>query len=119
MNVKGQAIMETAILILVIIAALFAMQVYLKRGIQGRLKSAAANIGDAYDPAATNSFYAINHISNVVTTTNTLEPVVVQKSSCSAWGCTYWDETVVPSVTTVETIYDITNKTGHEVVGSF
>jgi hypothetical protein len=119
MNAKGQATMETGILILVIIGALFAMQVYLKRGIQGRLRLAATNIGEEYDPATTNSFYVINHVSNTLTTVNTLAPAVVPKSSCGPGGCAYWNETVTPSITTVETLYDITNKSSHEEVGGF
>jgi uncharacterized protein (UPF0333 family) len=51
-NRKGQNIAEYSILIALVIAAAVAMQVYVKRGIQGRVADAvdhapAANLGDA------------------------------------------------------------------------
>jgi cytoskeletal protein RodZ len=51
---KGQSILEYAILICVIIGALLCLQVYIKRGVQGRLKSAADDIGDQYSDGNTN-----------------------------------------------------------------
>ena len=48
-------------LIIVIIGALLSIQVYIKRGVQGRLKSAADDIGDQYSVGNT----------NVIKTTNT------------------------------------------------
>ncbi|OGX27571.1 MAG: hypothetical protein A2787_05505 [Omnitrophica WOR_2 bacterium RIFCSPHIGHO2_01_FULL_48_9] len=45
---KGQSTLEYAILIIVIIGALLSIQVYIKRGIQGRLKSATDDIGDQF-----------------------------------------------------------------------
>jgi len=110
MNSRAQSTMEMALLVLVIVAALFAMQVYLKRGIQGRMRSNIESIGSQYDPAATNSFYEINHISNTKTTTVS---VPVDRSS----GAAHW--TVLATVTNSETILDTTHRTGNEVVGSF
>ncbi|MFA5089044.1 MAG: hypothetical protein WC552_08460, partial [Candidatus Omnitrophota bacterium] len=51
---KGQSTVEYAILIVVIIGALLAIQVYLKRGLQGRIKQAADDIGDQYSPGNAN-----------------------------------------------------------------
>ena len=51
---KGQSSVEYAVLIIVIIGALLAIQVYIKRGVQGRLKSATDDIGDQYSPGNTN-----------------------------------------------------------------
>ena len=45
---KGQSTLEYAILIIIIIGALLSIQVYIKRGVQGRFKSAADDIGDQY-----------------------------------------------------------------------
>jgi Flp pilus assembly pilin Flp len=58
---RGQSTLEYAVLIVVIIGALLTIQVYIKRGVQGRLKSAADDIGDQYSDGNT----------NVVMTTNT------------------------------------------------
>ena len=65
---KGQSTFEMAILLVVIVLAVIAMQVYLKRTIQGRLKSGADQIGEQYDPVRTTSDFVINHVSNTTTT---------------------------------------------------
>ena len=51
---KGQSTLEYAILIIIIIGALLSIQVYIKRGVQGRLKGAADDIGDQYSNGNTN-----------------------------------------------------------------
>lgn len=52
---NGQSTLEYAVLIVVIIAALVAMQVYLKRGIQGRVRESADQIGSQFSPGITTS----------------------------------------------------------------
>lgn len=120
MNKDGQAIMETALLILVIAAALLAMQVYLKRGIQGKLRGGTETIGAQYDPTNTNSSFISISNSLVETTSESMEPVVVRRTLCpgGAHSCVDWDETYAPKRMTVRTIYDISNSSGREVVGS-
>ena len=51
---RGQSTLEYAILIIIIIGALLSIQVYIKRGIQGRLKSATDDIGDQFSVGNTN-----------------------------------------------------------------
>jgi hypothetical protein len=51
---KGQSTLEYAVLIIIIIGALLSIQTYIKRGIQGRLKGAADDIGDQFSPGNTN-----------------------------------------------------------------
>ena len=53
-KIKGQSTLEYAVLIIIIIGALLSIQVYIKRGIQGRMKSASDDIGDQYSPGNTN-----------------------------------------------------------------
>ena len=53
-KMKGQSTLEYAVLIIIVIGALLSIQVYIKRGIQGRLRSAADDIGDQYSPGNTN-----------------------------------------------------------------
>ncbi len=53
-RMKGQSTLEYAVLIIIVIGALLSIQMYIKRGIQGRLRSAADDIGDQYDPGNTN-----------------------------------------------------------------
>ena len=57
MSRKGQSTLEYAILIAVVVAAAIGMQVYVKRGFQGRLKQSADSIGDQYAPGKTTSNY--------------------------------------------------------------
>jgi Flp pilus assembly pilin Flp len=58
---RGQSTLEYAVLVVVIIAALIAMQTYLKRGIQGRVRESSDQIGEQFSPGYT--------VSNRVTTT--------------------------------------------------
>jgi len=51
---KGQSTLEYAILIIIIIGALLSIQVYIKRGVQGRLKSATDDIGEQFSVGNTN-----------------------------------------------------------------
>lgn len=61
---RGQSTLEYAVLIVVIIAALVAMQVYLKRGLQGRMRESADQIGDQFSPGYTTSNKTISTYSN-------------------------------------------------------
>jgi len=56
-NKRAQSTLEYAVLIVVIIGALLAIQTYIKRGVQGRLKSASDDIGDQFSPDNTNSIH--------------------------------------------------------------
>ena len=47
-KIKGQSTLEYAVLIIIIIGALLSIQVYIKRGVQGRLKSAADDVGEQF-----------------------------------------------------------------------
>ena len=59
---RGQSTLEYAVLIAVVIGALISMQIYLKRGTQGKLRSAGDQIGEQFDPYGT--------LYNFTTTTN-------------------------------------------------
>ena len=65
---RGQSTLEYAVLIVVIIGALLTIQVYIKRGVQGRLKSAADDIGDQFSPGNTNEVRHTNRFSNTYET---------------------------------------------------
>src|SRR5476651_2498840 len=51
---RGQSTLEYAVLIVIIIGALLTIQVYIKLGVQGRVKSAADDIGDQDSQGNTN-----------------------------------------------------------------
>jgi len=61
---NGQSTLEYAVLIVVIIAALIAMQVYLKRGIQGRMRESTDQIGEQFSPGYTVSNRTTQTYSN-------------------------------------------------------
>ena len=51
-RVLGQSTVEYAVLIAVVVGALIAMQIYMKRGVQGKLRSATDDIGEQFSPTA-------------------------------------------------------------------
>jgi len=61
---KGQSTLEYAVLIVVIIVALIAMQTYLKRGIQGRVRESSDQIGEQFSPGYTTSNRTMSTFSN-------------------------------------------------------
>lgn len=60
----GQSIVEYAALIAIVVAVLIAMQIYIKRGISGRLRAASDDIGEQYEPKKTTSDFTIRLFSN-------------------------------------------------------
>jgi len=54
-NRKAQTILEYTVVLIIIIGVLIAMKNYIKRGIQGRWKSATDDFGEQYDPTSVNS----------------------------------------------------------------
>jgi len=52
---RAQSTLEYALLIGVIVAGLIAMQMYLKRGYQGKLRESTDQIGEQYSPDYTTS----------------------------------------------------------------
>jgi len=67
---KGQSSLELAIVIIIVIAALLSIQVYIKRGVQGRLRSAADDVGDQYSTGNTNVRKVVTVTSNTQETLN-------------------------------------------------
>ncbi len=101
---RGQSTIEYAILIVIIIGALLTIQVYIKRGIQGRLKSSADDIGDQYSDGNMNEIKTTSRnsdtqeefgiagpgisSSNLLAPeqTNTSENAVILNTSQEYWG---------------------------------
>jgi hypothetical protein len=50
---KGQSTLEYALIIAVVVGALLAMQIYMKRGMEGRMRKASDDIGKQFDANAT------------------------------------------------------------------
>ena len=75
---KGQSTLEYVILLGFVVAALIAMGVYMKRGIQGRLRQSTDQVGGQYSAKNTTGKYTVvtgmsqkeNMIAGGKTTTN-------------------------------------------------
>lgn len=70
MKRKAQSTIEYMVLFIIIVGALIATQVYIKRGMQGRLKGYAGELsqGDFYSPGATGSLSVVT--TNIEETTS-------------------------------------------------
>jgi uncharacterized protein (UPF0333 family) len=53
LNKRGQSTLEYGVLIAIIVGALLVMQVYIKRGVQGKLRQATDDIGSQFSPGYT------------------------------------------------------------------
>ena len=66
LNKRGQSTLEYGILIAIVVAALLAIQIYMKRGVQGRLGSAADDIGEQFDAKKTSFSYTTKRAGKTV-----------------------------------------------------
>jgi uncharacterized protein (UPF0333 family) len=73
---RGQSLLEYSILLVIIIAAFIVMQIYIKRGFQGRWKTTIDELGDQYDPNTTNSVFTYKMTQNSETHISVLDDVV-------------------------------------------
>ncbi len=67
-NKRGQSVLEYVILIIVVIAAFVTLQAYVKRGLQGRIKSATDDIGEQFTTSN-----GVNYHKTVRSTTSSFE----------------------------------------------
>lgn len=67
---KAQSTLEYAVLVGVVVAGLLAMQVYLKRGYQGKMKESADSMGDQFSPGQTTAHYNTTSITRSQETVN-------------------------------------------------
>ena len=54
-HIRGQSVLEYAVLLVIIVAVLLTVQNYVKRGIQGRFKSSTDDMGEQFSPGNTNA----------------------------------------------------------------
>jgi len=102
---RGQSTLEYAILIAVIVGALLAIQIYVKRGVQGRFKQAADDIGEQYSPQASTYDYTTTSTTN--SNENTVSGTVTSAS----------DQPDEMATTTTDVAQDQT-KTGTEYISN-
>jgi hypothetical protein len=70
---KAQSTLEYAVIIACVVAGLLAMQIYIKRGFQGRFRESADSIGEQYSPTDTSSNITMTFGSDTTTTMNVTE----------------------------------------------
>lgn len=71
-KIKGQGSLEYALIIMCVIAALLAMQHYIKRGMQGRVRQNADEIGQQYEPGRVTGTTTTTYNSTSSTVVETL-----------------------------------------------
>ncbi len=106
----GQSTLEFAVMVIVFIAALISMGTYVKRGIAGRLKSAADSLGEPYDPRHTSSNTNLTIAGNTTITSD----LFLSQTIYLPGG-----NTVLADVLATEAVInqDETDRTGNETVG--
>lgn len=77
---RGQSTLEYAVLIIIVIAALLSIQVYIKRGLQGKMKQTTDDIGDQYSVGNTNV------VERTITVSNTTERFGIDAAGAPAQG---------------------------------
>ena len=104
---KGQTILEYTLILIIILGVVIAMKNYVKRGIQGRWKSASDDFGDQYDPQSVNS--NINYATQVNSITTVTIGCEVMSNITGQQG--QW-------TTRVDTSNTLETKTGFTQVGT-
>jgi hypothetical protein len=67
-NNRGQSTLEYALIIAVTVSALMAINVYMKKGLQGRLKESTDQVGKQFDPGTFTTAYQTTSAGNSTTT---------------------------------------------------
>ena len=93
-RIKGQSTLEYAMIIAVVVGALLAIQIYMKRGLQGRLRESSDQIGEQFDANKTTIERTTTHTGKTVqtvlkgeikTTTESDERTLSGKDVVEAW----------------------------------
>jgi len=95
----GQSTLEFSVFAIVVIGALLTMQIYIKRGVQGRWRESIDDIGEQYDP---------RHSDNLTVDTQTATAVTNIFLEEQADGFTTMREDTVHSVEEVSGTRSIT-----------
>lgn len=94
MKKRAQSTLEYALIIAVVVGGLIAMQVYVKRGLQGKLKDSADQIGEQYSPGYTTGTVTVD---TTTTTSESLASGVTSTNSSTTQNKATDDQTTVYS----------------------
>jgi hypothetical protein len=113
---KAQSMLEYSVLIACVVAGLIAMQIYMKRSIEGRLKQAADEIGEHYAPEATTS-----DITMVRNTTQTIDQELVHLTNGKAgpWVRDTYTKLPIYGIKSNVVINETINRSGNEELEEF
>ena len=103
----GQSAVEYSVLIAVAVASLLAMQIYMKRGISGKMRQAADSIGTQYGPKETTSSLTLKISTDTTTASTLVKDQVIGPGT----------QTADVLVTTTTLNNSKTERTGNESVG--
>lgn len=82
LNRKAQGTLEYGIIIAVVVAALVLMQTYIKRGVQGKLRQSADDIGEQFSPGyTTGTTTTVSSVNSTENTTGGAQPITKSTSS--------------------------------------
>jgi hypothetical protein len=70
---RGQSALEYAMVFVCLVAAMVAMQNYISRGVQGRMRASADTIGEQYDSGSTTSDSTFTYDYDATTVVNTTD----------------------------------------------
>lgn len=114
LKTDAQSTTEYAVLVACIVAAVIGMQIYLKRGIQGRLRQAGDEVGQQYSATGTES--------TITTTTNstwTINQSLIELTNSTGSPIKDSYNLSIGGLETNTTFNENTTKTGNEKIGAF
>jgi len=89
-SIRGQSLLEYVIFFVIIVAALLTIQVFMKRGVQGRWKDSVDQLGDQYDPGKMNGVVthrlestAESRVQTIRGTSNGVKGIYTERSDSS------------------------------------
>ena len=103
---RAQSTLEYAMIVVILVAALIAMQIYIKRSMQGRLRAIADDLGQQYAPKNTTSDITITSESDQDTKVETIRQYNATKQA---------DE--LKTTTTITINKETDTRSGNETVG--
>ncbi|UCB56779.1 MAG: hypothetical protein JSV30_06195 [Candidatus Omnitrophota bacterium] len=78
MKKKAQTLLEYALVIACVAAALMAMQFYVKRAVQGRLRTAADQIGEQYEPGDVTGGFTVTVDRDITTNVEPEQELIIE-----------------------------------------
>lgn len=107
MSGRGSTLVEYGTLIAIIVAALLSMQVYIKRGVSGKLRAAADSVGTQYGPKEATSTLTLTVSSDTTTDSKVIKDKVISPGV---------EADVMVTTSTINE--NTTSRTGSETVGA-